>query len=148
MVGSEGTSRRNMLCKIRRFPEWSQSAFGEMTWEEVDAVLADGEHKSSPVEVIYRSSLSSNYEGEFIEIWINGRATMSLKDLYIVRTIQDSKLDKLTNRVLCDKTHLEHIAADNDLEARAYRLALTTFREEWFIKLDVSFYILTDKANQ
>jgi hypothetical protein len=29
-----------------------------------------------------------------------------------------------------------------------YCLAFTTLREEWFIKLDAGFYILTDKADQ
>ena len=137
-----------MLGKIRRCPEWSQSAFAKMTWEEVDAVLADSEHQSSLEEVLDRLSLSCNYEREFIKIWIHGRANMSSKDLYIVRTVQDSKLDKLANRVLSDETHLEHITADDDLEARAYRLAFTTFREEWFVKLDIGFYILTDKADR
>ena len=136
-----------MLAKIRRFREWSQSAFAKMTWEEVDAVLADNEQQTSLEEVLHRLSLSCNYDREFIKIWIHDRANMSSKDLYIVRTVQDSKLDKLANRVLSDETHLEHITADDDLEACAYRLAFTTFKEEWFIKLDVGLYILTDKAN-
>jgi hypothetical protein len=72
---------------------------------------------------------------------------MSSKDLYIVRAVHDSKLSKLANRVLSNETHLD-ITADDDLKARAYRLAFTTFREERFAELDFGFYILTDKADR
>lgn len=56
-----------MLGKIRRFPEWSQSAFAKMTWEEVDAALTDNEQQSYLEDVLYRLSLSSNYESEIIK---------------------------------------------------------------------------------
>ena len=106
-----------------------------MAWKEVDNILADGKGRNALEEVLRRSK----FDVESIKIWIYSRQKHIVKES-VLSVVHDFKLSKLSNRVLTDECHLEDMTADDDLEARAYCLAFTTFRKEWFAEMDVGIF--------
>ena len=137
-----------MLGKIRRTKLWRQSCFAEMPWTELSVVLKfqNNPSKSSLDELLRRISLKVKFDLGIVKTWIHLAATMIAKDQYIPNTVKEHKIDRLCCRVQADGLHLDSFTSADTLEARAYRVAYLTFREDWFV--DVGPYVidLTDQA--
>jgi hypothetical protein len=98
--------------------------------------------------VLVRVSFKLGFDVSIMKAWIRFGAQIAKKNLYIVNLVKDLQIAKVAARVLEDETTLNFVTADSTTEACAYRLAYTTFKEEWFTYLNVGHYELTDKAEK
>ena len=119
------------LGKIKKLPEWRNSPFFKMSWQDINSAVANS--NQAVIDLINHIAKSHNYDSAVIMQWIRFRASAVTKDFYISRTVQDLKMSKLTNRVWSDQDHLELIHKDDsDLTTKSLCLAFWTFRNEWF----------------
>lgn len=135
-----------MLRKFLRVGEWKKSRFAKLSWEEVDAVLSQEDEAKDLEHILFKVSAALGCEVDVLKEWIHLGAVLAPKDLYVARLVKDHEMCKLSSRVFRDESQLEFIASSDDVETRAYRLAFTTFRDEWFLVLTEYHYELTDKA--
>lgn len=140
-----------VLRKIRRSSRWIHSSFKMKSWADLDSILSD-DNKNGDVymhlnQLISTISSQLGIEADIVKMWIRFGAHLAPKDLYIAHAIQDVHTDKVARRVFSDDAHLEQLTGAGDLESKAYRLAFTTFRDDWFETVEQYRYIVTPKIS-
>ena len=138
-----------MLGKIRRTLPWRKSQFATMRWEEVSAVLMDPDSiQMAPlIDAMREVSLKTKFDLDILKTWVLRGSNLGGSDLYIVEAAKSQHIDDLANRVLMDETNFDEFTAGGSVDARAFRLAFLTFKDDWFETLRVGCCVLREKIN-